>query len=207
MINFEGKKNILWDFDGVLVDSMKIRTQGFLRVLSGYPKQEVDELLQYHIKNGGLSRYAKFGYFFKNIRKEAVSEEKVQELAQKYSQIMREKMLEGPMLIQDSITFVRENFKKFEMHVVSGSDGNELRFLCEKLGISEYFKSIEGSPTPKTELVKNLLVKFKYDLSETMLIGDSINDYHAAKINGIAFFGYNNTALKETKSNYIESFN
>ncbi len=92
------------------------------------------------------------------------------------------------------------------MHIVSGSDEKELRFLCGELGIKDYFISIHGSPTHKNQLVKDLMTDYKYIPSATFLIGDSINDYEAAMINGINFFGYNNEKLQKLSSSYLVSF-
>ena len=62
-------KTIFWDFDGVILNSNNIRTKGFRKVLSLYPKTKVDELINFHIANGGLSRYFKFRYFYEEILK------------------------------------------------------------------------------------------------------------------------------------------
>lgn len=201
------KKVIFWDFDGVIMDSMSVRNKGFELVLKEFPKEQVELLMQFHLKNGGLSRYVKFRYFFEEIRREKVSEEEVKEWAQKFSQIMRKKLLQSALLIGDSLNFIKENYKKFNMHIVSGSDGIELRYLCENLDISSYFISIQGSPVPKKELVHSLLIKHGYKADDTILIGDSINDYEAAEENNVAFCGYNNEQLKKLKTYYIKSFN
>ena len=58
------KKVILWDFDGVILDSDKIRVEGFKQSLKDYPSNQVQALLDYHHRNGGLSRYNKFKFFF-----------------------------------------------------------------------------------------------------------------------------------------------
>lgn len=207
MINITNKLVILWDFDGVILNSMPVREYGFIKVLEKYPNTEVDLLLDYHKVNGGLSRYVKFRYFFKEIRKEDVSEEKLNNLAKRYSEIMRKKLVSRNNLILDTINFIKENQLNFSMHIVSGSDNNELNFLCDKLSISQYFKSIEGSPTPKIELVKNLITKYSYRPENICLIGDSINDFEAAKINNIDFYAYNNPDLKSLDAVYIKSFN
>lgn len=55
-------------------------------------------------------------------------------------------------------------------------------------------------------MVKNLLEKENYKKTETILIGDSVNDYEAAKINNIKFYGFNNLELRELDS-YIENYN
>jgi phosphoglycolate phosphatase-like HAD superfamily hydrolase len=91
------------------------------------------------------------------------------------------------------------------MHIVSGSDQSELRYLCKEMGIDIFFKSIHGSPTTKNTLVKEVIESNGYSKTEIALIGDSYNDYEAAKVNDISFFGYNNTMLIQ-KGEYIEKF-
>mgnify|MGYP003131795967 CR=1 FL=1 len=205
MISLKNKKNIFWDFDGVLMDSMPVRNKGFELVLKDYPEEQVQELMAFHLKNGGLSRYVKFRYFFEEIRKETISEDEVSIWASKFSEIMRENLVNENLIIQDSFQFVKNNYQRYQMHIVSGSDQEELRYLCKKLNIATFFNSIYGSPTPKIVLVENLLKNNQYKKEESILIGDSINDYEAAKNNNIEFFGYNNPDLKGIETKYIES--
>jgi phosphoglycolate phosphatase-like HAD superfamily hydrolase len=73
--------------------------------------------------------------------------------------------------------------------------------------IKKYFLSINGSPTTKKLIIKNLIKKFKYKKNETILIDDSINDLEAAKNNKIDFYGYNNKFLKDFSKIHIEKFN
>ncbi len=206
MRNFINKKNIFWDFDGVIMDSMPVRNKGFEIVLNDYPKNEVSELLEFHLKNGGLSRYVKFRYFFERIRNRTVSDEEIDEWSEKFSKVMKKELIKPELLINDSLRFIEKNHQDYEMHIVSGSDQKELRYLCSKLGIDVFFKSINGSPTPKIKLVQDLLFNNSYTKEETLLIGDSINDYDAAVSNNIDFYGYNNPKLKELDANYINSF-
>lgn len=206
MKELKNKKNILWDFDGVILDSMDVREKGFREVLSDYPEDKVAELLKYHKKNGGLSRYVKFRYFLEQVLEEGDNDKQVQEWANAYSSIMRKHLTTKERLVGEVVDFIKENHKEYRMHIVSGSDGEELRYLCEELGIARYFFSIEGSPTPKPDLVRNTLKNYHYERQETCLVGDSINDYDAAKDNDIDFFGYNNRDIKEKGAGYITSF-
>lgn len=206
MINFTGVKNIFWDFDGVIMDSMPVRDQGFLDVLSDYPEGQVTKLLVYHKANGGLSRYVKFRYLFEEIRKEEVSDEEVQVLADKFSVFMLQKLKNPKFLINQTVQYIENNHQNYKMFIVSGSDQAELREICKAVGLDRYFKGIYGSPTPKNQLVQNLIEKENCNPLESILIGDSINDYEAANVNNIAFYGFNNPDLKSVSLNYIESF-
>ena len=122
-----------------------------------------------------------------------------------FSQIMKKELTNNKYLIQETVSFIENNYDKKVFHIVSGSEQNELRYLCKELNLSKYFKTIEGSPTPKNDLVKNILNKENYNTQEVILIGDSINDYIAANENGLMFYGFNNNDLIN-KDKYIESF-
>jgi phosphoglycolate phosphatase-like HAD superfamily hydrolase len=198
-------KTILWDFDGVILDSMSIREKGFQMVLGHYPATEVEALMDYHRQNGGLSRYHKFRYFFQVIRGEEVGEGKINELAMRFSTLMLAELKNPGLLIDDSVRFIKRHYQEYNMHIVSGSDQAELRQLCSALDLSGYFKSIHGSPTPKKQLVLDLLQANDYLPNECILIGDSINDYEAAVCGNVKFAGYNNTSLSHLGS-YIVSF-
>jgi phosphoglycolate phosphatase-like HAD superfamily hydrolase len=202
-------KNILWDFDGVILDSMKIRDWGFEEIFKNFNKQEVALLLKFHRKNGGLSRYVKIRYFFEIILNQEITEPKVLMYADDFSILMKKELINPKNLINDSLSFIKDNRGKYNFHIVSGSDQEELRFLCKELNIDEFFISIHGSPTPKNKLVNDLLITNKYIKEETILIGDSINDYEAASVNSLRFYGYNNRGLiplLRSKDLYIKDF-
>lgn len=199
--------NILWDFDGVIIDSLAIRDYGFREIFKEFDEQSVDKLIQYHNYNGGLSRFHKIEYFFNTILKQEISKNGIWQYADKFTQIMRQSLSDKKYLINDTVNFIKNNYKKYNFHIVSGSEHNELNFLCQKLDLSQYFISINGSPTPKNQLIKNLLESYNYDIGQTILIGDSINDCEAASVNKIGFYGFNNENLKDKSKIYIEDWN
>lgn len=185
---------------------MPIRGMGFEKVLADFPAEQIKDLLAYHEQNGGLSRYHKFRYFFNTIRNEEITDEQVNDLAKSFSEIMLSLLINEELLIMDSVGFIRKNLNKYEMHVVSGSDGNELRKITSELDLAKFFKSVNGSPTPKKQIVADLLTQYGYDKSTVALIGDSKNDYEAAAVNGIDFIGYNNLKMSELALIYIHQF-
>lgn len=190
-------QTIIWDFDGVLLNSNAVRDVGFVEVLKHYPENEVAALLEFHRKNGGLSRYVKFRYFFETIRNEQVEYEKIIALANSFSTIMKQFLTNKSLLIDETLAFVKDNYQKYNMHIASGSDQEELRYLCLTLGIDHYFQSINGSPVPKKTLIANILQQYNYNPSNCVMIGDAINDYEAAKDNDIFFFEYGNPSIQK----------
>lgn len=200
-------KNIFFDFDGVILDSMGVRDYGFKKIFEKYDiNSNIEEFLDYHRTNGGLSRFHKIKYFFKTYLNEEISEEKVLELANDFSEIMRKELTNKKYLIDETVDFIKNNYQKYNMYIVSGSEQNELRYLCKELELESYFKIILGSPIHKNDLVKNILKEENLDSKECILIGDSINDYEAAIANSIDFYGYNNKSLKKINRKYIQKF-
>ena len=78
--------------------------------------------------------------------------------------------------------------------------------MCDKLEVAQYFISIHGSPTDKNDLVKEIIEINNYKADETILIGDSINDYQAANVNSIEFYGFNNKDLKDVSKIYLDDY-
>lgn len=188
-------KVIFWDFDGVLMDSNSVRDLGFAKVLEEFPKEQVERLLNFHKANGGLSRYVKFRYFFEEIRNEAITEDQILLWAERFSIIMKNLLINPNLLINETLDFVRQNQDKYRMHITSGSDQEELRYLCKSMSIENLFDSIHGSPKPKKQWLKELIDTHDYNIDECVLIGDSMNDLEAAQFNSIHFYGYNNDNL------------
>lgn len=199
-------KNILFDFDGVILDSMPIRDYGFKKIFECFDDDLVSQLLDYHNENGGLSRYVKIKYFYNEILDEEILEEKINSYASHFSKIMKKELINKKHLIVDTLEFIEDNFKKYNLHIVSGSDERELQYLCKKLEIDEYFQSINGSPIEKNKLVESVLLDNKYLVEETILIGDSVNDCVAAELNNIDFYGFNNPSLINISKQYLENY-
>jgi phosphoglycolate phosphatase-like HAD superfamily hydrolase len=199
-------KAVLWDFDGVILDSMRVRDYGFRTIFRDFPTETVESFIRYHRYQGGLSRFHKIRYFFNEMLHQPIDEKTVLVYADRFSEIMKKKLTDPAYLIDQSITYIKKHFDLYHFHIVSGSEEKELNYLCQHLGIARYFQTINGSPTPKTELVRCLMVSYGYDPDEIILIGDSINDFEAAKKNGIRFYGFNNDTLKSCSEYYIENF-
>jgi len=199
-------KNILFDFDGVILDSMPIRDYGFKEIFKDFDDGLVNKLLEYHNQNGGLSRYVKIKYFYNKLLKQEISEDKIINYADNFSKIMKIKLVDKRYLIADTLKFIKESYKKYNLHIVSGSDEKELQYLCKELGIDSFFQSVNGSPTHKNILVENVLATNRYIESETILIGDSVNDYDAATENNLVFYGFNNPNLINVSKNYLDNY-
>lgn len=202
----EKYKTILWDFDGVILNSNVIRTKGFVEIFKDFPENQTSKLIKYHQKNGGLSRYHKIEFFFTKILKKRTTQDEIFFYAEKYKSFILNNLVDKRFIIKDTLSFIKQKKNAFSMHIVSASDGNELRQICKNLNIDFYFKSIHGSPLSKKENINKLLERNKLINEEVVLIGDTKNDFEAAIHNKIDFIGYNNIELKNKSTQYILTF-
>jgi beta-phosphoglucomutase len=62
---------LILDFDGVIVESIPLKTVAFSKIFSFAPPKHLDEIIAFHLENGGMSRYDKFRHIYANILHEA----------------------------------------------------------------------------------------------------------------------------------------
>ena len=186
-------KTIIFDFDGVIVESAHIKTEAFRTLFSKWP-DKVDEIVSFHLKNTGISRYVKFRHFYENILHEPYSEEIGEMLGRQFSEIILEE-IKNACYVNGTEEFLNKHHEKFLLFIASGTPQNELEDIVSFKGINKYFRDIYGTPATKPEIVKTIMNKYKLFRKEIIFVGDAESDKKAAEENGIYFI------LKVTQEN------
>ncbi|WP_121021087.1 HAD family hydrolase [Helicobacter vulpis] len=204
-------KVVVWDFDGVIFDSMHLKCAGYQRLFGDVSAQAWQAFEQYHYSSGGISRGEKIDYFYRHILGTPLDAHQVDALVLEFGKIIAKELFSKSHLNTEVLGFIQAHYQYYPFHVASAALHTELQLLCEFLEITPYFKSIEGSPPAKVKVVARLIKQHAYVPEQMVLIGDSHNDYLCARENGIAFLGYNNPALKTLiksaeRVGYLESF-
>ena len=71
--------------------------------------------------------------------------------------------------------------------LLTGTPQDEIEYILDKLSIYSCFRGILGSPSKKQEGLKNFLNEYNFSAEQCLMIGDSLNDYEAAKSVNIPF--------------------
>lgn len=180
-------KAIIFDFDGVILNSNFIKADAFKYIFRQADKTTLELILSHHLLNGGMNRYDKIVYYYKEYLKEELSESKYKELLKEFSTYIRKKMYQAEFI--DGVKEFISMYVDKDLHIVSASEEKELMDIIKYKHLDKYFKNILGSPISKSENIKYLIKKYKYKPSEVIYIGDSINDYLASKESNILFLG------------------
>ena len=176
---------IVFDCDGVVLDSNRIKTDAFRQVAQYYGSDAADALVQFHVERGGISRYRKFEYFLEHILQETANELSVRELADAYGERVYKELLQCG--ITPGLRELRKATANQSWMIVSGGDQAELRrvFMARKLeGLFD--RGIHGSPTAKEAIVDREIASKNLELP-ALFIGDSRYDHEVASRAGLKF--------------------
>jgi len=180
-------KAIILDFDGVVIESNRIKHDAFSEIFSDYP-ESYDRMMSYHFAHNHVDRHKKFRYFITEILGQPFDQAFADRLADRFAQLTREKIINCPY-VEGALDLIREFSKRFPMYIASATPLDELKIVLEARGLMPFFKGIYGAPTPKPEMFADVIQKEKIDPQEVLFIGDSPEDYEVAKESGIAFIG------------------
>ena len=184
-------KAIIFDFDGVILDSVNIKTLAFEEMYSEYGVEIKKKVRDYHLLHGGVSRFEKIRYFHKVFLRTELSDSDLQKLTNKFSTLVFEGVCNSKY-IAGSLEFLKYSSSKFLTFICTGTPQNEIEDILKRKNLSNYFNEVFGSPKNKVTIIKNILKKYDLNFNEVLFIGDAMTDYKAAKETRINFVGINN---------------
>ncbi len=180
---------IFFDFDGVILDSVHVKTRAFAKMFRDYGPEIEKQVVDYHLAHGGVSRFEKFRYFYEVFLRKPVSDAEIEKLGEQFSDLALEEVLNSPFIegAEETLEQVRkENILSF---VVSGTPDEEMKQIVNLRNLWPYFKEVHGSPTHKDEHVRDIAKRYDLNLANCLFIGDSTTDYDAATAAGTQFLG------------------
>jgi phosphoglycolate phosphatase-like HAD superfamily hydrolase len=177
---------IFFDFDGVILDSVDVKTDAFMQLYSEFGSKIVNSVKKHHLENGGMSRYEKFSFYHKNFLGVEVSKKEIDFLSEKFSSLVVQKVIDSDP-IHGSLDFIENYNTVYDMYIVSGTPQSEIREIAESLNLTKKMRGIFGSPEKKEVHVDEIIKTSNYNRSSCLFIGDARADHTAAVINEIKF--------------------
>jgi beta-phosphoglucomutase-like phosphatase (HAD superfamily) len=179
---------LIFDFDGVILDSVEIKTQAMRRLFAAERPEHLADILDLHRRLGGISRYRKFELIHADILRRPLTPQASAELGRRFEAIVAESVMTcreipGARMVLDS------HHGRIPLFVASGTPEEELRRITAVRGLDRYFVEVHGSPRGKPEILSDVLRRHALDAAQCLFVGDAGTDFEAARSCGVPFLG------------------
>lgn len=171
------KKIFIFDFDGVIADTNKLKMTAFLECIDGDENKK--NFYIYNLKNINIESEKKFFYFYKVILKN----KNYQMLARKknllYNKILQKKIqnIKINPNISNYLKLLKRRNKK--LCIVSSASTEFVKKFLIKKKINSFFYKIFTKPKSKKE---NFNILFQlFDKNSSIYFGDTYSDYSICK--------------------------
>lgn len=190
-------KNIIFDFDGVLADSNRIKKQAYFDIFreAEGAGEIIDEILK---KNPGDNRYGIIGKVLQRLKKEGKTQyEDLESETQRYAKLYGERTEKGQIGAKEikgateSLKRLKERGYRLFLHTSTTDDS--IGKVVKERGIDFYFDGVYGSSKGKKPEVLRIIIDENGLSPEKMVsIGDGNSELEAAGKLGIRFIAIAN---------------
>jgi len=202
-------KGIIFDFDGVIAESVQVKTDAFASLYEQYGDNIVTKVIEHHEANGGMSRFEKIKLYHGFYLNKAITNEEIEDLANQFSKLVVRKVIDSPY-VPGVFKYIQKCYEKYNLFISTGTPTNEMKHILIGRGIAEYFIGIHGSPEKKSVHITKIISKYNYHPDELIFYGDANTDINAAKQASIPFVliknSFNEKLVKKFKGRIINNF-
>lgn len=199
---------IFWDFDGVIKDSVSVKTDAFFKLFLPYGAEVAGRVRIHHEENGGMSRFEKFPLYMRWAGEDP-TEDRVKAFCEQFSRIVLQGVIDSPW-VPGAEKYLRTNPHNQIFILVSATPQDEIEQILQALGLRRSFKAVFGAPTSKKEAIRTALESYKISPQDCLMIGDATADMEAARSNNVPFLlrlhATNRQIIEKYKLNYVEDF-
>jgi len=180
-----GKTVIFWDFDGVVKDSLDVKTQAFYELYLPYGREVAERVRQHHLANGGVSRFHKIPLYLQWAGKAATAVQ-VTEFCERFSRRVLQAVVDAPWVpgVREYLTS-RCGDQYFVL--VTATPQEEITEILRALRIDHCFRECYGAPAAKSAAIAAVLRRLQLPTGEAVMVGDAEADHQAACENGVTF--------------------
>ena len=209
MFDFAHYRSVVFDCDGVILNSNAIKTAAFEEVTKNISFEASQALVKFHITNGGMSRFEKFEYFIESLLPSFVEVScaglTVEGLSERFAEIVKNKLFSCE--VAGGLAELREKNVGTSWMVASGGAQTELVETFKFLGIYDYFDGgVFGSPATKGNILDDAKKSGSLHFPAVFL-GDSKLDHQTAIQHGLDFIFLSDWTEFEDWERYVAEHN
>lgn len=187
---------VVFDFDGVIVESGDIKTEAFQELFAAYP-EHLPAIKRYHLDNLGVSRFKKFAWIYQNLLHQPFDTGEKIRLGDRFSAIVFQKVCETPFVPGAREALEALGRAGVHMAIASGTPQDELDRIVDARGLRRFFAEVHGSPTEKATAAASVIKRWGLAPDEVLFVGDGTTDHAAANSAGVRFLARRTPDLTE----------
>lgn len=179
---------IVFDFDGVIAESVAAKTNAFHKLAEPFGPEAQDRLALYHHLHGGVSRYEKIKWLYRECAGRECTEEELKQNGQRFSDLALHEVLTAP-LVPGALDVLEHWHGRVPLYICSGTPQEEMELIAEKRGLAKYFTGVRGTPPAKEMMLDEVVKAARVDPADVVMVGDAPTDLAAAEYVGTRFYG------------------
>lgn len=179
---------IVFDFDGVLAESVDVKTRAFSALYEPHGIEVVRQVVAWHLAHGGVSRYEKFRHFHRTFLGRTLAQAEEAELGGRFSALVEEAVIAAAW-VPGARKFLEGWHARLPLFVASGTPEEELVRIIERRGMTRYFAGVAGAPRKKGAILRDFLGRSGAASERMLMVGDAMTDYDGATEAGVPFLG------------------
>jgi phosphoglycolate phosphatase-like HAD superfamily hydrolase len=180
-----GYRLCFWDFDGVIKDSIDVKSKAYFRLFEPFGLDVAEKVRQHHEANGGMSRFDKLPIYLHWAGLEP-NQILVNEYCERFSQEVLQGVIDAPW-VAGVEQYLRSNSHQQIFVLVSATPQDELECILHALNLTNCFADVYGAPTRKQDAIRNTLLVRGVGAIDSLMIGDARADLDAAVANHVPF--------------------
>lgn len=180
-----GARAVFWDFDGVIKDSVSVKTDAFVQLFVPFGPRVYESVRSHHLANGGMSRFDKLPLYLEWAGLPS-DEAQVADYCDRFSNAVFENVVAAPWVpgVED---YLRQNRYQQRFFLVTATPQEEIESILSAIDLQACFLAVFGAPTRKSEAIRQTISDRGLVKSECVMVGDATADMVAAENNAIPF--------------------
>ncbi|MFM9835212.1 MAG: HAD family hydrolase [Methylophilaceae bacterium] len=187
MLNLQKYKTIVFDCDGVVLNSNQTKIEAYFAVAKrmGGTDEQAQALVDYHVMKGSFPRNGKIEYYLNEIVRQPVTPSLTEQYLTAFDEILDETLMLCE--VAPDLNALKTKTQHAQWMMLSGGDQAELRKIFARRGLATMFEAgIFGGPDTKDIVLAREKANGNIQFP-AIFIGDSKYDHQASTGAGLDF--------------------
>jgi phosphoglycolate phosphatase-like HAD superfamily hydrolase len=180
-----GAAIVFWDFDGVVKDSVSVKSDAYERLFQPYGNAVAARVREHHEAHGGVSRYDKIPLYLQWAG-EAADAQRTHQFCERFSELVYAAVIDSAW-VPGVREYLHAHHASQTFVLITATPHDEMLRILAATQIEQCFREVHGAPMAKAAAIESVLKRWRCAPAQSLVVGDSESDLAAAAANGVLF--------------------